>query len=396
MSNQPAINLDQLLQMAAAATRSGNKAAARALFLALGREYPNDTRVWRGLAAVAADPDEQRMALKQVRTLDLARKGANTDQPRLDETNSAATDPNTTSTRPELVAPTIHAPPLLPPEPAQPAHDELEAPRAPFPLLNLIALLLILLLLAVVGGTIGRNFVGNPTVAIAPSASPILAVIPDSGSSSGSTLSATTSATLAPTVGTIPTSTRASISAASTGITTATLVPTTTPVTSTTPIPSPTDLTVPTSAPSTELPLGQIIDYDGWSATLLRPDYAVALDGAIGVLQPTGRFVLAVVAVSNNSPIARAIPQGLFTLTDSAGQHYTPLPGASTAYLALYERGQRGDLALEDTLDPGSGMRSVPILFDVPLNANGLRLTIMGAAGAGWPIGDGGPTTVGP
>ena len=129
---------------------------------------------------------------------------------------------------------------------------------------------------------------------------------------------------------------------------------------------------------------------------MLRPDYAITLTGPIGDLRPTGQFVLAVIAISNNSPTARTIPVSLFTLTDSANQSYAPVPGVSTAYLALYERGQRGDLALEDALDPNSGMRSVPIIFDVPLTVNGLRLTMTGSAGAGWPIGGVAPITVGP
>jgi hypothetical protein len=96
--------------------------------------------------------------------------------------------------------------------------------------------------------------------------------------------------------------------------------------------------------------------------------------------------VLAVVALSNNSPQARTIPPELLTLIDSAERRYSPLPGASSAYLDLYGRGQRGDLAFEDRVDPLSGMRSVPVLFDVPLDAGALRLTTPASGAAGWPI----------
>ncbi|MGB9633699.1 MAG: tetratricopeptide repeat-containing protein, partial [Chloroflexaceae bacterium] len=145
------------------------------------------------------------------------------------------------------------------------------------------------------------------------------------------------------------------------------------------------------------LPLGTVVDYDGWSVTLLRPDYAVTLDGAIGDLRPSGRFVLAIVAVSNNQPQPRRLPPDFFLVRDAGGRGYAPVPGASSAYLALYERAQRGDLALEDEFAPNSGMRSVPLLFDVPSDAGGLALLVPGAGPAGWPIGEPAPpVTSGP
>ena len=381
MSHQPALNLDQLLQTAAATAHDGNRAAARAIFLALGREYPDEARVWTGLATVAADPAEQQMALERARKLTTL--GG----------TSADAEPSafTVAPRPSSTAPAR----TLPPDAA------VEATRTPFPLLNIGALLVILLLLAAVGVTIGRNFGSPAPSAVAPTDTPLLAVIPDPSVPTvrPSPFTATTEITLA--------NTEAPSLAVSTN---PTVVPSTMPSptvataapTLTASGPSPMVATAaPTLAPVTPsavtaLPLGQIIDYDGWSATLLRPDYALALTGPIGDLRPTGQFVLAVIAISNNSPTARTIPASLFTLTDSTNQSYAPVPGVSTAYLALYERGQRGDLALEDALDPGSGMRSVPIIFDVPLTASGLRLTMTGTAGAGWPIGGAAPITVGP
>lgn len=139
--------------------------------------------------------------------------------------------------------------------------------------------------------------------------------------------------------------------------------------------------------------MGVPIEVDGWAAVLVRPDDALPLDGAIGDLQPAGRFVLAVVAVSNNSPTPRALPADLFVLVDGTGRRYTPVPGASTAYLALYERAQRGDLALEDVFEPVVGLRSVPLIFDVAPDASGLRLTVAGAGPAGWPVGELAPVT---
>lgn len=376
MSTQqaPALNLETLLRSGAAAARSGNRAAARALFLALSHEHPDDARVWLGLAAVADDEPEQRAALERALALDPGNERARQALARLDEPAPGAT----------VVLPETLAPAEEPPAAARPpaaADEPAEAARSPFPLLNLLALLLILILLAALGLVIGQNLLSPGQTAAAPTVTPGPAVAPGGAVAPTPPLAAPTAApavTAPPPAPTAPPASGATPPASETAP----------PATAQPPAPAPTA--------STELPLGQVIDYDGWTATLLRPDYAVALDGAIGDLQPAGRFVLAVVAVSNNAPAVRPIPPDLFTLVDSAGRSYQPAPGASTAYLALYGRGQRGDLALEDPLDAGSGMRSVPLLFDVPLDATGLRLTMAGSAGAGWPIGGGPPPPVGP
>ena len=392
MSHQPALNLDQLLQTAAATAHDGNRAAARAIFLALGREYPDESRVWTGLATVAADSVEQQMALERARKL---------------------TTLGGTSADAEPIAFTVAPRPSSPTGPARtlPPDAAVEATRAPFPLLNVGALLVILLLLAAVGVTIGRNFGSPAPSAVGPAGTPLPAVLPDPSAPTVRPLIFTATAEVTPVnteapslaVSTNPTVVPPTLSSAPAPTasvpspTVATAAPTLTA-----PVSSPTVATAaPTLAPVTPsavtaLPLGQIIDYDGWSATLLRPDYAVTLTGPIGDLRPTGQFVLAVIAISNNGPTARTIPASLFTLTDGTNRSYAPVSGVSTAYLALYERGQRGDLALEDALDPGSGLRSVPIIFDVPLTVSGLRLTMTGTAGAGWPIGGAAPITVGP
>ncbi len=159
--------------------------------------------------------------------------------------------------------------------------------------------------------------------------------------------------------------------------------------TPTIPATAPAATAAPIGSPaSASLPLGTLVEVDGWSATLLRPDYALILDGSIGDLKPAGRFVLTLIAISNNSPQPRHIPADLLTLVDSRGRRYSPALNASSAYLTLYGRGQHGDLALEDSLSPRSGMRSVPILFDVPADAAGLVLTVRDSGAAGWPIED--------
>jgi hypothetical protein len=118
---------------------------------------------------------------------------------------------------------------------------------------------------------------------------------------------------------------------------------------------------------------------------LLRPEYAVLLDGSIAMHQPKGRFVLVLVAIGNDGRVPARIPGDLFTLVDDQGMRYLPLPTASTAYLNTYGRGQRGDLSMEENIPPGGGNVSVPLIFDVPQNARDLTLHF-GVAPGGWPI----------
>ncbi|NWF81334.1 MAG: hypothetical protein HXY37_15030 [Chloroflexi bacterium] len=360
----PGPDIERLLVMATDLARGGNPGGARTLFLALTREHPQDPRPWLGLAAATASTDERRQALERALALDPANQQAHQALQRLvarDAATIAALAPPDAAAAP--------APRALPVA----AEEDAEPERNPFPLLNLIMAGIIVLLLAALGFVIGRALLaGNQTIA-APTAPARPTTRPAASAPPLAPPSPLPTATTPPTP--LPPT------AVPTSAAVAVVVPTVPEL-----APSP---TLPPASPTAPipLPLGTVVDYDGWSATLLRPDYAVTLDGAIGDLRPAGRFVLAVVAVSNNGPTPRVIPPELFVLRDSAGRSYSPVPGASSAYLALYQRAQRGDLALEDSFAPGSGMRSVPLLFDVPPDASGLQLLVPGAGPTGWPVG---------
>jgi hypothetical protein len=131
---------------------------------------------------------------------------------------------------------------------------------------------------------------------------------------------------------------------------------------------------------------GQVITQGQWHAILLRPEDAVVLEGSIGSLQPSGRFVLALVAVGNDGPAPARLPADLFALVDGAGVRYAPLPLASTAFLNSYGRGQHGDLSMEDPIPADGGIKSVPLIFDVPGSARSLYL-VVGDSPVGWPVG---------
>jgi hypothetical protein len=361
-SPPPKLNLEQLLRLGVRAARTGNQGAARSLFRSLAREYPNDVRAWLGLAGVAESQAEQRDALARVIAIDPHHPQARQALERLSPPPAAIAPPSRTDQAlPEAPAATEDAPtpgaaaPALAEPPGAAPRD-----RPRFALLNRLALAIIgLLLIALLVQTI-RIFGGGATAERTPvPPSPVLQV-------------AGTARPIASAVS--PPQPRPGAATA----TPSAPPPATGPLVQSTPA-------VGMPAPPT-LPLGTVLEADGWSATLLRPDYALLLDGSIGDLQPSGRFVLALVAVSNNAAQPRRIPSGLFMLVDSRGRRYSPSPNASSAYLTLYGRGQRGDLAFEDSLDPGSGMRGIPLIFDVPDDAAGLVLTVSGAGSTGWPI----------
>ena len=84
------------------------------------------------------------------------------------------------------------------------------------------------------------------------------------------------------------------------------------------------------------LPPGEIVTQGQWHAILIRPDYAMLLEGSIGALQPRGRFLLALVAVGNDGAAPARIPSDLFAVVDRAGNRYAPLPAASLGQLLSY------------------------------------------------------------
>jgi len=152
---------------------------------------------------------------------------------------------------------------------------------------------------------------------------------------------------------------------------------------------------VPTSMPTvpptprpepTLLPAGAILTQDDWFLRFIRPTDTKIVTRSIGPFQPDGHFVLVLLALANNAPIDRHIPADMIRLIDAEGHAYTPTLQVSTHYLDIYGRGHYGDLALEDTVPAGGGMVSVPLLFDVPLDARKLLLTTNNQQQRGWSI----------
>jgi hypothetical protein len=152
-----------------------------------------------------------------------------------------------------------------------------------------------------------------------------------------------------------------------------------TPIPSATPIPT----SGPTPTPRPVRAFGAVVEQGPWTVTLLRPEHALMLDGAIGNLQPHGRFALALLAIANDGTIAARVPAGFITLVDASGTVYLPVIEASAAYLNTYGRGQFGDLSLNEAIPPDAGNVSIPVVFDVPPDARDLQLFVAGDS-IGW------------
>lgn len=356
--------IGSLIRTALQAHKRGDRAAAHALLRKLVAHAPDDARIWLALATVAATRDEQRQALEHVIAINPAHPLAQRSLARFADLEARiGMQPHTTAASP--------APPIERAAAAPPYVEEQEERPIRWPLYVVLGSAVGIVLLA---------YVLLRLVPPAPAATPTPVLAAGLGATAPSVVSATApsvattstlatqpaSAPLAPTADTLPAPTAADAASA----VVATIVP-----------PEPSLPLVPT--PEAVLQPGEIVTAGEWYASLLRPDYAIALDGNIGDLQPQGRFVLALMMVANNGTAAARMPENLFTLIDSAGNPYRALPSASTAYLSAYGRAQRGDFSMEDEIPAGGRNVSVPVVFDVPLDARTLTLRV-GDAATGW------------
>lgn len=378
--HEASIDNERLVQMAVQAARAGKRDAARGIFRALSRDQAHDIRIWMGLAATASTADERREALERALAIEphnelvkqelAALSGATAllvapqriTQPLADDLQPqvAATLPSGENRPAVLVSlPSPDDEAVYFPAPASPGHERRAARRVPFGwfsgLLSIAALALVIWMAwPTLRPTTQARFEAQATPAL---------LVPTNG------------------VTVVPVATAAPAPPQATLVPATVVLPSALPATIVPVVPT----IEPTRGP---LALGTVLEYEGWNVTLLRPDYALVLDGAIGDVQPQGRFVLALIAVRNGSSTARSIPGDMFVLFDGQGRSYLPAPGVSSVYLNLFERGQRGDLALEDTFPANSGIVSVPLIFDVSPDAQGLLLTLAGDRDQGWLIAD--------
>jgi hypothetical protein len=403
----PPVSVAALLESAMRARKSGNLAASRALLRALVTQQPDLPQVWLLLATVAETRAEQRHALEQVLALDPRSEPAQRGLARMGmiEAATAASAPKrqqhdhgilepavrvgtaapaiaqlaATERAPDIVAapatvtlgesaevphtaPELHTADVAP---AQAARDI----RWPlYVVIGVSALLVLIAAIVLRGAEFTAALRPAPTAAL-----PVLgATIPVAA------LDTTVAPAIAPSAA--PSAAPAN-TAATNNVATALIGLTAAPTAAA----SPTVPATPSPTPLQTLAPGQIVEHGQWHAILIRPEDAVALDGSIGAFQPNGRFVLALLAIGNDGLAPARLPDDLFTLVDSSGKRYAPLPQLSTAYLTTYGRGQHGDLSMEDPIPSDGGNKSVPLIFDVSPSARPLYL-LVGDSSAGWQI----------
>lgn len=363
-----------LVERAIRARQNGDLPAARALLRALAAQRPDLPQIWLALATAAESRAEQRQALERVIALDpqnplaqrgLARMRAASAPPAALPEPAPAAAPSTTAPpahAPEEIAASVGAAPAL--TPMQPTPEE-HARSIRWPLYLVLGVGLLIVLLAfwwlrptplapadTPVPTLALPGAQNPPPGAAPQATPALSVPTACAGESAPN----------PAAGCLPA---------------------TPPPTPALPTPAP-----PTAEPTPPtLAIGQVVQTGDWHVALLRPADAVPLEGSIGAFQPRGRFLLALVAVGNDGTVPAPMPADMVALVDRAGNRYLPQPAISTAYLAVYGRGQRGDLSMEDAIPSDGGNKSIPLIFDIPAAARDLRLLVRGGI-AGWPVGD--------
>lgn len=367
MGEATPFDLEQWLHRGALAARRGDLVTARRIFRALSRLAPHERRVWIGLARVAATAAEREEALRHAGAVsgeslppELSRVGL---PPSLPTSHTVSREQR--ETPPRTAISKVVSPPLAPrsvdegegiveptlPLPSAPASARSQRQQRKR---QLGWQLPATLLLIAVGLLVASLWLRQPLTLPPIEQLPSLQLPP--------TLAA---------IGPLPTP-------LPTGIVVVTpVVPTPSP-------PPPTPSPLPTSTPEPDThALGQLIAYDQWQIGLLRRDDVALIDGGLGAIQPNGRLLVALLAVSNEAPVDRALPATLFAVEDESGQRYYPLPDASRRYLDQLGRGLYGDLALEDTFAAHSGLRSVPVLFELPANRAPVRLWV---GGEGWSL----------
>ncbi|MEN9937428.1 MAG: hypothetical protein RLZZ387_4007 [Chloroflexota bacterium] len=380
-----------LLSTAQRTLARGDLPRARVLLRTLAEQAPNDWQVWQALAEIAETDAERAEALARLAALVVPSGPRVTvrlnDEAIADQPPTAHRQPPTAHRPP----PTAHRQELLTADEDEPwAAAALTAHAAPPPgwfrrhWLTYASLAVIALLL------LGLAAIARDRLppASAPQATPTPALPTMAPAGSGGVVADVPTVALPTLPPAEPTAALAEPTPAPTEPTAPPTAPATSPPATAAPAETtPSATTAPTAATSDEgLAIGQVVDRGDWSLTVLRPDHLLPLSGSVGGLAPQGRFVLALVAVTNRGTGAAPLPPDALALVDAQGQHYAPLPAASSAYLNAYQRGLRGDLSMEEPVPPDAGIVSIPVIFDVPEDATGLTL-VVDSAETGWRLG---------
>jgi len=101
----------------------------------------------------------------------------------------------------------------------------------------------------------------------------------------------------------------------------------------------------------------------------------VTTGGAGFSVQPKGRYLVVLMLVQNTGTTPQQIPDGLYMVTDEQGRTATFNRQASVDYYQTYLNTNPGDYPANAKIPVTTTPVSVPLLFDVPLDATNLIMT---------------------
>ncbi len=418
---------ETLLQLGIDAAREGNREEARNLFSLLTRQEPDNVQAWLWLAGVAEGPEQRRAALERVIELDpnneMAIKGLQAmgvPLPKRGNERAPAAPPPTPAPAAPSPAPEAPAKPAaamsdeerfaaeldaafeeydalpraapppraeqppeeagkLPPMPprtspvppraasssprasAPRAHDdeEEEPPRKGLSpllwvLLGVIALVLIAFLVIQLFFLPGAPAPAPapPTQVVEQPTETVTAPTP-TGEATPTVAEATPQsgdATPVPTPGEQPTAAP--------------------PGDQPTSVPAP--VTPPEQAQPAPVPIGTVLQADGWNYTYPNQLYALPLGPRVGnFTAEKGAFLHVLMFVANNSGTAQPLPRDFFVLKDAQGRVYQARPEVSSAAV---RPGVNADVGHETAIPANGLTTSVYLVFDVAPDATDLML----------------------
>lgn len=128
----------------------------------------------------------------------------------------------------------------------------------------------------------------------------------------------------------------------------------------------------PVTANPAQVAIGTPLEANGFTFTFPNATFAASLGGAVGnQAAQNGRFVVVLLAISNNTGTEQVIPADLFVLKDAQGRVFTTNSAASEAYVIP---GVNADLSLEDPM-PSNGLAyNTAFVFDVAPDSTNMVL----------------------
>lgn len=135
------------------------------------------------------------------------------------------------------------------------------------------------------------------------------------------------------------------------------------------------EMSMPIVASEEKAEIGKAIRAGDWEVMVTKPSEKLNIVGKGEITyQPEGIFVIVFVKVTNLGKDLQMIPRELLRLRDAQGREFHATKSAiQVAY--ILPRGM--ELLLDSPMAPGASRESI-IIYDVPMKASGLRMTMEG------------------